>query len=91
MTFYFIDHSAGDRSAFADENSAGKPGDRVFNVFCNGKTILENLNVAQQAGGNQPLIRKIRELSPNAQGKLLLDFVPVTRYATVTAIEVVEE
>ncbi len=91
VTFYFIDHSAGDRGTFADEDSAGKPGDRVFNVFCNGKTILENLNVAQQAGGNQPLIRKIRELSPNAQGKLLLDFVPVTRYATVTAIEVVEE
>jgi hypothetical protein len=91
VTFYFIDHSAGDRGAFAGEDSAGKPGDRVFSVFCNGKTILENLNVAQQAGENRPLVRKIRGLAPNAQGKLLLDFVPVTRYATVTAIEVVEE
>jgi len=42
-------------------------------------------------GENQPLVRKIKGLEPNAQGKLLLEFVPVTRYATVTAIEVVPE
>ena len=40
---------------------------------------------------NRPLVRKIRGMMPNAQGKLLLEFVPVTRYATVTAIEVVPE
>jgi hypothetical protein len=66
-------------------------GDHVFNVFCNGKTILANLNILEQAGENRPLVRKIKGLEPNAQGKLLLEFVPVTRYATVTAIEVVPE
>ena len=65
--------------------------DRVFNVFCNGKTILANLNILDEAGENRPLVRKIKGLQPNAQGKLLLEFVPVTRYATVTAIEVVPE
>jgi hypothetical protein len=65
--------------------------DRVFNVFCNEKTILANLNIFQEAGENHPLVKKISGLVPNAQGKLLLEFVPVTRYATVTAIEVVPE
>jgi hypothetical protein len=60
-------------------------------VFCNGKTILANLNIVDQAGENRPLIRKLKGLEPNAQGKLLLEFVPVTRYATVTAIEVMPE
>jgi hypothetical protein len=63
----------------------------VFNVFCNGKTILSNLNIRDQAGENRPLVHKIKGLEPNAQGKLLLEFVPVTRYATVSAIEVIPE
>ncbi len=46
---------------------------------------------SRQAGENRPLVRKIKGLEPNAQGKLLLEFVPVTRYATVSAIEVVPE
>ena len=69
----------------------GSSEDRVFNVFCNGKEILSNLNIRAQAGENRPLMRKIRGLEPNAQGKLLLDFVPVTGYATVTALEVLPE
>jgi hypothetical protein len=78
VTLHFIEHRA------AAE-------DRVFNVFCNGKTILANLNILEEAGENRPLERKIKGLEPNAQGKLLLEFVPVTQYATLTAIEVVPE
>jgi len=63
----------------------------LFNVFCNGKTILANLDVLDQAGPNHPLVKKIRGWSTKAQGELLLEFVPVTRYATVTAIEAVPE
>jgi len=60
-------------------------------VFCNGKTILTKLNILEEAGANRPLARKIKGLQPNAQGKLLLEFVPVAGYATVSAIEVVPE
>jgi hypothetical protein len=63
----------------------------VFNIFCNGKTIVSKLNIVDEAGENRPLVRMIKGLEPNAQGKLLLEFVPVTRYATVSAIEVVPE
>ena len=94
VTLHFIEHhgAAGsvDRKVASGAGSAAAES-RVFNVFCNGKTILANLNIVEQAGENRPLVRKIKGLEPNAQGKLLLEFVPVTRYATVTAIEVVPE
>jgi len=69
--------------------SASEP--RVFDVFCNGKAIIQRLNVAKEAGENTPLVRRITGLEPNAQGKLLLEFVPVTHYATVSAIEVIPQ
>ena len=94
VTLHFIEHHAAaespERNAVSGGNSPA-PESHVFNVFCNGKTILANLNILEQAGENRPLVRKIKGLEPNAQGKLLLEFVPVTRYATVTAIEVVPE
>jgi len=66
-------------------------GARVFNVLCNGKTVLRELDLFREAGENRPIVRKMAGLEPNAQGKLLLDFVPLKDYATVTAIEVLPE
>ena len=83
-TLHFIERNA------ADTSGSGS-GDRTFNVFCNGKAILSDVNIMDRVGENRPLVKKIRGLEPNAQGKLLLEFVPVTRYATVSAIEVVPE
>ena len=92
VTLHFIEHNpAGSRSRSATAGPDTEPADRVFNVFCNGKTILANLNILDEVGENHPLVRKMKGLEPNAQGKLLLEFVPVTGYATVTAIEVVQE
>ena len=94
VTLHFIEHRAAaeglDRKTVSHGNSAASGG-RVFNVFCNGKTILPDLNILEQVGENRPLVRRIKGLEPNAQGKLLLEFVPVTRYATVSAIEVVPD
>ena len=95
VTLHFIEHrnGLGNSDPMQPNALAGlsKQRDHVFNVFCNGKTILANLNIFREAGENRPLMKKISGLVPNAQGKLLLEFVPVTRYATVTAIEVVPE
>ena len=87
VTLHFIEHNG----ESAGRNAGSSVEDRVFNVFCNGKTVLSNLDILQQAGENHPLVRVVRSLEPNAQGKLLLEFVPVTGYATVSAIEVVAE
>ncbi|MGZ4789532.1 MAG: malectin domain-containing carbohydrate-binding protein [Terriglobales bacterium] len=92
VTLHFIEHHAapGNAEVPQSDGSNSSP-ERVFNVFCNGKTVLAKLNILDEVGENRPLVRKIKGLEPNAQGKLLLEFVPVTRYATVSAIEVVPE
>jgi hypothetical protein len=82
LNLHFIE-----RSAHSEAASAG----RVFNVFCNGKAIVRNLNIFEQVGENRPLVRTLTGLEPNAQGKLLLEFVPVNHYATVSAIEVASQ
>jgi hypothetical protein len=95
VTLHFIERHDGaenaGRSATPEAGPEAVSEGSVFNVFCNGKTILSNLNILEQAGENRPLVRKVKGLQSNSQGKLLLEFVPVTGYATVTAIEVVPE
>jgi hypothetical protein len=95
-TFHFIKRrfDAANRDRYADSTlqaSRDTTGGRLFNVFCNGKAILKDFDLIKEAGENRPLTRKVSGLEPNAQGKLLLEFVPVRNYATVTAIEVMPE
>jgi Malectin domain len=64
---------------------------RLFNVFANGVALLRDYQIAKDAGGPNRSVEKVFEnLTPNAQGELLLQFVPVRNYAEVNAIEVVE-
>jgi len=63
----------------------------IFNVFCNGKVLLNNFNLVKEARQTDVVFRKATGLEPNAQGKLLLSFVPVEGYATVTGIEVLPQ
>jgi hypothetical protein len=70
----------------------GKPGvAHVFNVFCNGRVLLSNFDLAEEARNSDVVIHRFENLEPNAQGKVLLSFVPVRGYATVTGIEVLPE
>ena len=91
VTLHFIErhfHSADRGQPASSKDSAGA---RLFNVFCNRKLILRDFNILEQAGEGRPLVRQVSGLEPDAQGKLLLEFVPVQYYATVTAIEVVPQ
>jgi hypothetical protein len=64
---------------------------RIFNVFANGTALLRDFEVVKQAGGpNRGLQKVFENLEPNAQGMLLLEFIPVKNYAEINAIEVVE-
>jgi hypothetical protein len=71
--------------------SANHPVRHVFNVFCNGKVLLQNFDLASEARESDVVIRRFAGLAPNAQGKLLLSFVPVEGYATITGIEVLPQ
>jgi len=63
----------------------------VFDVFCNGNALLRHFNPLSEARQSDVVIRKFTGLESNAQGKLLLNFVPVDGYATVTGIEVLPQ
>jgi hypothetical protein len=73
-------------------SGGGGAGQRIFNVSCNGEPLLKNFDIYREAGGeNRAVDRIFRGVQASAQGKLLLTFVPVQNYASVSAIEVVAE
>jgi len=82
---------------FALRHGEGAPapaGDRlarIFNVFCNGKVLLQRFDLEKEARQSDVVLRKAVGLEPDAQGKLVLAFVPVEGYATVTGIEVIPQ
>ena len=91
VTLYFIEHHFRVNQGQASSDSGSSSGMRSFSVFCNRKLLLRDLNILEEVGENRPLVRTFTGLEPNAQGKLLLEFVPTHDYATVSAIEVVPQ
>ncbi|HEY3740869.1 MAG TPA: malectin domain-containing carbohydrate-binding protein [Bryobacteraceae bacterium] len=70
----------------------GGKGSRVFDVYCNGVALLRDFDIYKEAGGEgRALDRIFNGVRPNAQGKIVLSFVPVAGMACVNGIEVFEE
>ena len=70
----------------------GGLGSRLFDVYCNGVAVLRNFDIFKDAGGEgRPLDKAFPGIRPNAQGKIILTFVPVVGMACVNGIEVVED
>jgi len=78
---------------FTAPASTGGVGSRVFDVYCNGTTLLKDFDILKESGGigSRPVIKVFHNVLPSPQGKLNLTFVPIHNYALVTAIEVSEE
>ncbi len=74
-----------------DQPGGGGAGDRVFDVYCNGTTLLKDFDMFKEAGANRQIAKTFRGLPASAQGTLLLSFVPTKNYASVSAIEVIDE
>lgn len=96
VTLWFAERNFGtanrERYSGPPELAGGGAGSRSFDVVANGKVLLRDFDIMKEAGGeNRAVWRRFTGLEPNAQGKLVLDFVPRNNYATVTGIEVVEE
>jgi hypothetical protein len=65
---------------------------RLFDVYCNGRTLVSKLDVLKEAGGGYRVIERVfRDVKPDAQGKILLSFVPVRNYSVLLAMEVTDE
>ena len=69
----------------------GGVGSRVFNVMCNGETLLDNLDIFKEAGSLHEVTKTFHHLKPSPQGKLNLIFEPITNNATISGIEVLDE
>ncbi|HEY6271013.1 MAG TPA: malectin domain-containing carbohydrate-binding protein [Terriglobales bacterium] len=69
----------------------GGVGSRVFDVYSNGQTLLKNFDIFKEAGAGRALDKTFHGLEPNAEGKIVLSFVPVLDYACINAIEVRDE
>ena len=76
---------------FATPNSPGGPGSRVFDVYCNGTTLLKSFDILKEASSNHAVLKVFHGVHASPQGKLNLEFVPIANYATVNAIEIIEE
>jgi len=67
-TLHFIERHfhAADHRQLSSERDAS-PQARLFNVFCNRKIVLREVNILEQAGEDRPLVRRITGLEPDAQ------------------------
>lgn len=79
--FYFGPNASG----------VGGAGSRIFDVRCNGSTLLDNFDIYKEAGNLHALTKTFYHLKPTAQGKLNITFEPVVNNATVSGIEVLDE
>jgi Malectin domain len=75
----------------SDASKTSGVGRRVFDVLCNGVALTRNLDIVEAAGSGRALVKTYHGLRPNAQGKLIVSFVPNVNYASVDAVEVEEE
>jgi hypothetical protein len=78
---------------FTPPNSVGGVGSRVFDVYCNGNTLLKGFDILKEADGigNRAVIRTFQHIPASPLGKIALEFVPVSNYSLINAIEVIEE
>lgn len=67
------------------------PGRRVFDISCNGNTLIRRMDIFEQVGFSHVLQKSFHGLEPNGQGKLLISFSPIVNYGSISAIEVVDE
>lgn len=78
---------------FTPSSSRGGAGSRIFDVYCNGTTLLKDFDILKESGGigNRAVIRVFHHLSPSPVGKIELQFLPVANYALINAIEILPE
>jgi hypothetical protein len=87
MTMYFSEAWFG-----PGHFAAGGVGSRVFDILCNGVALRRGFDIFKEAhGSDRALVLPIHGLEPDAQGKLVVTLLPVRNYASINAIEVVDE
>jgi hypothetical protein len=61
-------------------------------VYCNGVALLRDFDIYKEAGREgKPINRTFTGIRPNAQGKIILSFVPIKGMACVNGIEILDD
>ncbi|HEY0308080.1 MAG TPA: malectin domain-containing carbohydrate-binding protein [Acidobacteriaceae bacterium] len=87
ITLYFQD--AWFSHAPKEKISTGK---RRFDVTCNGKELIKQLDILEEAtSGSFQVTKHFTGVASTSQGKILLNFVPSQNYAMINAMVIEEE
>jgi hypothetical protein len=74
---------------YGENNVAGGgEASRVFNVMANGRVILHEFDVINEAGPSTADVRAFKDISPASDGKLHLKFEPFSNPPMLSAIEI---
>jgi hypothetical protein len=74
------------------KSGGGGAGSRVFDVLCNGVAVRRDFDIYKTAGGpDRAVTVEIPGVVPDHQGKIVISLLPSQNYASINAIEVVDE
>ena len=74
------------------QSAGGGVGSRIFDILCNGVALKRGLDIFKEAhGSDKALVLPFHGLEPDAQGKLVISLLPVRNYASINALEVIDE
>jgi len=76
----------------AGKSGGGGVGSRVFDILCNGVAVRREFDILKTAGGpDRAVTVDIPGVAPDHQGKIVISLLPSQNYASINAIEVVDE
>jgi hypothetical protein len=84
MRLYFAETVYGENNV-----AGGGETSRIFDVYANGRPLLPGFDILRDAGSLTADVRVFKDISPDRDGKLHLDFRANTNSAIVNAIEIV--
>ena len=87
ITLYFVEAWFG-----PGKFAGGGLGSRLFDILCNGVAIRRGFDIFKEARGSDRAVTfTTHGLEPDAQGKITISLSPLRNYASLNAIEVVDE
>lgn len=75
----------------ADRPGQGGPGSRIFDVFCNFRPLLMNVDLLKRSPRDRWLVETFHGLEPNLDSQLVFDFEPRANFALLNAIEIADD
>lgn len=75
-----------------DRPGGGGAGSRVFDVFLNGRPVIQSVDIYARSGGSlRPLALTLDDIEPDADGQFYFQFIPQTNNAMINSLEILSE